>query len=156
MSLIVPKVIEEQVSAAGEKAFPEECCGFLIGKIPQGFETTTRVVTVEEARPLPNGWESGARTHRYQIDPRLFAKVEAELEGTGRGIVGFYHSHPSVPAWPSPFDLERAWPCYSYWIVCVREGRADHSRSWIRSEDGRDFIEEPVEVLDRIKEKTTL
>lgn len=138
----VPRKIVEQVRAAAEAAFPEECCGFLIGPVPDGFERLERTVVVEEARALPNGWESAARTHRYQIDPRLFAKVEAGLSGTGRGIIGLYHSHPGVPAWPSPFDLERAWPCYSYWIVCVREGKARDSRSWVRTEDGRSFIEE--------------
>jgi len=44
----------------------------------------------------------------------------------------------------SPFDLERAWPCYSYWIVCVREGRTAGSRSWMRSEDGKSFSEEDI------------
>ena len=142
MSLTVSRTIEAQVLAAAEKAFPEECCGFLIGPVPDGFEKPGRAVAATQARPLPNGWESAARTHRYQIDPRLFAQVESELAGTGSAIVGLYHSHPSVPAWPSPFDLERAWPCYSYWIVCVREGRARESRSWMRTEDGQSFIEE--------------
>ncbi len=145
MSLIVPADVHARVREAAQAAFPEECCGLLIGRVPKGFETPRREVRVEKALPLPNGWEPQAltRTTRYQIDPRLLAKTELSLSGTGLGIVGFYHSHPSVPAWPSPFDLERAWPCYSYWIVCVREGRAVDSRSWVRSEDGRDFIEEP-------------
>lgn len=142
MSLKVPKKVADQVRAAAEAAFPEECCGFLIGPMPDGFEKPDRLIEVTEARSLPNGWESAARTHRYQIDPKIFARTEAELAGTGKAIVGLYHSHPSVPAWPSPFDLERAWPCYSYWIVCVREGKAKESRSWMRSEDGASFIEE--------------
>lgn len=149
MSLKVsPKVLKD-VAQEAENAFPEECCGFLIGPIPDAFEKPGRTVAVLEARALPNGWESPARTHRYQIDPKVFAEVEGELSGTGRGIVGFYHSHPSVPAWPSPFDLERAWPCYSYWIVSVREGRADGSRSWMRSEDGKSFLEEPIVVEEK-------
>jgi proteasome lid subunit RPN8/RPN11 len=142
MSLKVPKSVAEQVRKAAESAFPEECCGFLIGPLPDGFEKPDREVVVTEARALPNGWESAARTHRYQIDPKEFVRVEQALSGTGKAIIGLYHSHPSVPAWPSPFDLERAWPCYSYWIVCVREGKARESRSWVRSEDGRSFIEE--------------
>ncbi len=146
MTLIVTDAIREQVEKAGEGAFPEECCGFLIGPIPDGFEVHGREARVDEARPLPNGWESAARTHRYQIDPRLLASVENELSGTGRGVIGFYHSHPSVPAWPSPFDLERSWPCYSYWIVCVREGKAAGSRSWMRSEDGTSFLEEDLRI----------
>lgn len=144
MSLKASPKIKAQVERAAEAAFPEECCGLLLGTIPEGFEKTGRAVTADEVRPLPNGWESAARTHRYAVDPKLLMKVDQELSGTGRGIVGFYHSHPSVPAWPSPFDLERAWPCYSYWIVCVREGKAVGSRSWMRSENGESFIEEEI------------
>ena len=143
MSLRVPRALVAQVTRAGEETFPEECCGILIGSAPHDFERVGREVVVDEIRPLPNGWESAARTHRYELDPRVLMKIEKELIGTGRGIVGFYHSHPNVPAWPSPFDLERAWPCYSYWIVCVRGGKAEGSRSWVRSEDGNSFIEEP-------------
>lgn len=144
MSLAVSPDIFAQVVRAAEAAYPQECCGLLLGKIPKGFNQQGRALQVEEARPLPNGWESAARTHRYSVDPKLLMSVENELSGTGRGIIGFYHSHPDVPAWPSPFDLERAWPCYSYWIVCVRDGKARGSRSWMRSEDGESFIEEPL------------
>ncbi|MBI3553126.1 MAG: M67 family metallopeptidase [Elusimicrobia bacterium] len=144
MSLKVPAQLIEAVHRAAEKAFPEECCGFLIGAVPNGFEKPGRTVMVEEIQALPNGWEAGSRTHRYQIDPKIFAKTEAELSGTGKGIVGLYHSHPSVPAWPSPFDLMMAWPCYSYWIVSVIEGKIHDSRSWMRGEDGRNFVEENI------------
>ena len=144
MTLKVPKVLLERVHAESERAFPEEACGLFIGAIPDDFEKPGRAIGADEARPLPNGWESAERTRRYQIDPKLLIRTEKELEGTGKCVVGFYHSHPGVPAWPSPFDLERAWPCYSYWIVCVREGKAEDQRSWMRSEDGRNFIEEPI------------
>lgn len=148
MTLALTPELKRRVEEAAEKAFPEECCGFLIGALPPGFERPGRRVVVDEARALPNGWEAGAltKTTRYQIDPKAFLSVERELEGTGKAVVGLYHSHPGVPAWPSPFDLERAWPCYSYWIVCVREGRARESRSWQRSDDGASFLEEPIEL----------
>ena len=144
MTLRVSKSLAATVAREAEKAFPEECCGFLIGPLPKDFEKEGRTVVIEETRALPNGWEAGARTHRYQIDPRIFAKTEAELSKTGRAIVGLYHSHPSVPAWPSPFDLMMAWPCFSYLIVSVKEGRAGGPRSWMRSEDGQNFIEEDI------------
>ena len=144
MSLKVSKNISEQVVAAAEKAYPEECCGLLLGPIPAEFEKQGRAVQADEARPLPNGWDSSARTHRYSVEPKLLLAIDKELAGTGRGIVGFYHSHPDVPAWPSPFDLERAWPCYSYWIVCVRKGKAEGSRSWMRTDDGQTFLEESI------------
>jgi proteasome lid subunit RPN8/RPN11 len=144
LTLSVSAAVRAQVEKAACAAYPEEACGLLVGPVPADFARMDRLLRVTEARPLPNGWEAAARGRRYELDPRALMKAEASLAGEGLGIVGIYHSHPDVPAWPSPFDLERAWPCYSYWIVCVRAGLAAGSRSWIRSEDGRHFVEEPI------------
>ncbi len=126
---------------------PEECCGVLLGPIPPDFDRQGRSVEAQEHRPLANAWESGGRGTRYQIDPALILKIEKEFRGTGRGIVGWYHSHPDLPAWPSPFDLSRAWPCYSYMILSVFKDELRATRSWIRSEGGNDFVPEALEIL---------
>ena len=144
MSLKLNRAVEEIAVQTCEKAFPEEGCGLLIGPIPDDFDKPGRALAVDEARPLPNGWDASAKTNRYLIDPKVLARVEAELSGTGRGVVGFFHSHPQVPAWPSPFDLTMAMPCCSYWILQVRDGKSVDSRSWQRTEDGRSFIEEEI------------
>ena len=144
MSLKVSRALERIVVETCEKAYPDEGCGLLIGPVPDDFLAMGRAVVVDEARPLPNGWDSSAKTNRYLIDPRLLAKVEEELSGTGRGVVGFFHSHPNAPAWPSPFDLMMAWPCLSYWIVRVEGGKIADTRSWQRTEDGRSFVEETI------------
>lgn len=144
MSLRVGRALEAIVVAACEKAYPDEACGLLVGPVPDGFDAIGRAVTVDEARPLPNGWDASAKTNRYLIDPRALAKIEAELSGSGRGIVGVFHSHPNAPAWPSPFDLANAWPCASYWILRVDGGKISDSRSWQRTEDGRSFVEEEI------------
>lgn len=146
MSLKVTRAVERAVHEACQRAFPEEACGLLLGPVPERFDELGRTVLVDEMRPLPNGWDASPKTNRYLIDPRLLAKVEEELSGTGRGVVGFYHSHPNAAAWPSPFDLDHAWPCMSYWIVKVKDEQAQDSRSWQRTEDGRSFVEEPILV----------
>lgn len=148
MSLKLGRAVESVAVQTCEKAFPEEGCGLLIGPVPDDFDRPGRALEVDEARPLPNGWDASAKTNRYLIDPRILAKVEAELSGTGRGVVGFFHSHPQVPAWPSPFDLTMAMPCCSYWILQVRDGKAVDSRSWQRTEDGRSFVEEEIILED--------
>jgi proteasome lid subunit RPN8/RPN11 len=144
VSLKVNAGLKDVVVATCEKAFPEEGCGLLIGPVPVDFDKQGRAVVADEARPLPNGWDASAKTNRYLIDPRMLAKVESELSGSGRAVVGFFHSHPNHPAWPSPFDLMMAWPCLSYWIVRVQDGKASDSRSWQRTEDSRSFIEEEI------------
>lgn len=144
MSLKVKRAIEEIVVATCEKAYPEEGCGLLIGPVPDDFDKMGRIAVVDEARPLPNGWDSSAKTNRYLIDPRTLARIEDELSDSGRGVIGFFHSHPNHPAWPSPFDLMMAWPCLSYWIVRVQDGKLSDSRSWQRTEDSRSFMEEEI------------
>jgi proteasome lid subunit RPN8/RPN11 len=144
MSLKITRALEQIVVENCEKAFPEEGCGLLIGPVPGDFDKPGREITVDEARPLPNGWDASAKTNRYLIDPLALAKVEQELAPGGRCVVGFFHSHPSAPAWPSPFDLMMAWPCLSYWIVRVENGKISDSRSWQRTEDGRSFVEEAI------------
>jgi proteasome lid subunit RPN8/RPN11 len=146
VSLKVDRTIQAVVTETCEKAFPEEGCGLLIGSVPDDFDKQGRSVIADEARPLPNGWDSSSKTNRYLIDPRMLAKVEQELSSSGRAVVGFFHSHPNHPAWPSPFDLMMAWPCLSYWIVRVQDGKIADSRSWQRTEDGRSFIEEEIFV----------
>jgi proteasome lid subunit RPN8/RPN11 len=144
VSLQVSRALEAIVVESCEKAFPDEGCGLLIGPVPEKFDAPGRAVVVNEARPLPNGWDSSAKTNRYLIDPLALARIEQELSGSGRGVVGFFHSHPNAPAWPSPFDLMMAWPCLSYWILRVEQGRIADSRSWQRTEDGRSFVEEEI------------
>ena len=144
MSLRINRALEQIAVEACRKAYPDEGCGLLIGPAPADFDKSGRAVAVDEVRPLPNGWDSSAKTNRYLIDPRTLAKIEAELSGSGRGVVGFFHSHPNAPAWPSPFDLMMAWPCLSYWIIRVEHGNAADSRSWQRTEDARSFIEEEI------------
>ena len=144
MSLRVRRALEQIVVETCEKAYPDEGCGLLIGPAPDAFDRPGRAVVIDEARPLPNGWDSSAKTNRYLIDPRALARIEDELSGSGRGVGGFFHSHPDAPAWPSPFDLMMAWPCLSYWIVRVEQGRIADSRSWQRTEDGRSFVEEEI------------
>jgi proteasome lid subunit RPN8/RPN11 len=63
-------------------------------------------------------------------------------------LIGFYHSHPDHPARPSQFDLEHAWPNFSYPIVSVLDGRAADLRSWRLRADRTAFDEEPIHIED--------
>jgi len=62
-------------------------------------------------------------------------------------VVGFYHSHPDHPARPSAFDLEHAWPFYSYVIVSVEDGAVADMRSWRLRDDRSEFEPEPWESV---------
>jgi proteasome lid subunit RPN8/RPN11 len=60
------------------------------------------------------------------------------------GCRGNYHSHPDHPAVPSQYDLEHAWPTWSYIIVSVQKGSAADLRSWEMQNDRSRFDEEEI------------
>ncbi len=145
MDVALPPELAREIEKQAAAAYPEECCGLLVGPLPEDFGEEKARLRVTELRPLKNAWESQARTHRYTADPSEFAAVERSLAGTELAVLGVYHSHPDVPAWPSPFDLLRAWPNYAYVIASVRGGRAADLRVWRLSADGRSFREGLIE-----------
>jgi proteasome lid subunit RPN8/RPN11 len=59
-------------------------------------------------------------------------------------IIGVYHSHPDHPAQPSPYDLDHAWPFFSFVIVSVRNGTAEDLRSWELENDRSKFNSEQI------------
>jgi proteasome lid subunit RPN8/RPN11 len=60
----------------------------------------------------------------------------------GAEMLGFYHSHPDHPARPSQFDLDHAWPSFSYIIVSIKEGVPEDMTSWRLQEDRSAFDQE--------------
>lgn len=139
------KVIEDHVLSA----YPEEGCGLLIGEVPSDFGEPDCDIRVSENRPLENAWGNEQRNRRYNIDPNAFAKAMKEFLGKSNGIVGIYHSHPDAPARPSAFDLERAWPCYAYVILSVKEGKVAQATAWRLDTDEHRFQEHK---LKKVKE----
>jgi len=122
----------ESIRAHGSETYPHECCGALIGR--------DREVT--EAHPFPNTTEEGPR-RRFLIGPRDYRNAEA-LARDGKALLGFYHSHPDHPARPSQYDLDHAWPSFSYVIVSVLAGEPRDVRSWHLREDRSQFDEESL------------
>ena len=117
----------------GRETYPNECCGALIGS--DGH--------VMEAYSLPNTTEEGPR-RRFLVRPADYRAAEARATERGASLLGFYHSHPDHPAQPSQYDLDHAWPSFSYVIISVRNGEPDDMRSWRLRDDRSQFDEEPL------------
>ncbi len=115
-NVTLPSSVLEEIRAHGREAYPDECCGFLIGGA-SGSETEGKraVVALERAR---NDFD-GERGRRFLIRPEEVRDIERRAESQGRSVVGFYHSHPDHPARPSLFDQEHAWPWYTYIVLSV-------------------------------------
>lgn len=131
--------IVEHVERHGEADYPHEACGLLLGALDDDGAKR-----VDEALALANAREEGARHHRFVIRPEDLVRAERAARARGRDIVGIYHSHPDHPDEPSRYDLEHAWPVYSYVIVSVRAGRAASLRSWELASDRLRFEPEPI------------
>ena len=138
--LKLTRQIEEAIRKAGADAYPNECCGILLGK-DEGDE---HVVT--SLRPIENARESDERYHRFLITAEEMMQAELETRRLGLDIVGFYHSHPDHPARPSDYDREHALPFYSYIILRVAEGRPEQMTSWRLQLSREAFDSEPFEI----------
>jgi proteasome lid subunit RPN8/RPN11 len=97
-------------------SYPDECCGFLVARPDPSSPERPR--TIVEIRPAVNEVDA-ERRRRFLIRAGEVRSTERALEGTGRVLVGFYHSHPDHPARPSAFDQEHAWPWYTYIVLSV-------------------------------------
>jgi proteasome lid subunit RPN8/RPN11 len=129
----------DEIRRQGEDEYPEECCGLLLGRFLEDG-----VKQVSEVYPISNAREEEARHNRSLILPQEYLRGERYARSRGMDIVGNYHSHPDHSAVPSGFDLEHAWPNWSYVIVSVREGKAADVRLWEMAADRSRFDEEEV------------
>lgn len=129
----------DEISRHGERDYPHECCGLLIGSFAADGSKV-----VMETYAISNAREEAARHHRSLILPEELMRGERYALAKNLDVVGNYHSHPDHPAVPSQYDLEHAWPTWSYIIVSVRQGSAADLRSWEMQPDRSRFDEEEI------------
>lgn len=121
-----------------QTAYPNECCGVMLGTEEQGQKRVLGLLPVENASAAAEQY------HRYVITPEVMLAADKRAQKGGMDVVGFYHSHPDDEARPSNFDREHAWPWYSYIVVSVREGVAVAANSWLLSDDRETFNQEEI------------
>lgn len=138
MTLGISKELLDQIHAHGERAYPEEGAGFLIGRDGR----------VENILPLENARENGARHNRFLIRPEDYLHAELTADRLGLSLIGVFHSHPDHPNRPSEYDREWAQPFFSYIITSVNQGKATESRSWRLLEDRSRFEEEIIKISE--------
>lgn len=135
-------ISEKQLSEIrehGVRDYPYECCGLLLGRY------TDNGKVVQETYPISNAREESAKRNRFLITPDELMRGERYARSRDLEVVGFYHSHPDSPAVPSNYDLEHAWPTYSYIIVSTSEGQATDLFSWEQEPDRSRFNEEEIQ-----------
>ena len=131
--IAVSTAVDDAIRRHGEETYPHECCGALVGS--SGHSTATVA--------LPNTTEEGPR-RRFLVRPDDYRIAEQRGREAGLDLLGFYHSHPDHPAKPSQYDLDHAWPFFSYVIVSVMAGEDKRLTSWRLKDDRSAFDEETV------------
>jgi len=133
-----------QIEREGSSAYPNECCGAMIGRDERSGDSVRRIV--ERLEPLSNSFDSGEQYHRFSLNPLDLAKVEKKAGEEGKAVLGFYHSHPDHPARPSEYDRQHAWPFYSYVIVAIAKAQPVDLTSWQLDEQTETFNREEIET----------
>ena len=100
--LTIPRTAFDQLRRHGEKTYPHECCGVLLGETDgDGVRVVRDTVPCQNTR-------IDSPQNRYHIDPRELVRIQREARERELDIIGFYHSHPDHPARWSATDLSRS------------------------------------------------
>lgn len=142
-TLRLPADLDRIVREHLRDAYPEEGCGVLLGRDRAGVRDVERVIPFDNRR-------EDARERRYLIAPEQLLAADRESRAQGLDVIGVFHSHPDHPARPSAFDLEHAWPYYSYLIVSLEQGRIADATSWRLREDRTGFDPETLEITPMV------
>jgi proteasome lid subunit RPN8/RPN11 len=129
----------EAIRKHGREAYPEECCGALLGTANNGSARVARIARMENAR-------ADERRRRYTIEPLEYARVEREADAQSLSVLGFYHSHPDHPAVPSEYDREHGFPFFHYVVLAVSTGVPGEAASYVLSEDRGAFEREEMRI----------
>lgn len=122
LSLIfLTKQIYQNIIQNCTACLPYEACGFLIG-------CKGSLKTVFTSESVHN---QSSELNRYIINPIDFYTVESSLKGKNLSIIGFYHSHPSGTPHPSRYDIQDAWPDYSYLILANLGSNSGTMKCWL-------------------------
>jgi proteasome lid subunit RPN8/RPN11 len=142
MSLILTAEQATQIESEGVAAYPNECCGAMLGKDTTEGSHVRR--TVHRLEKLTNSFTTDEQYHRFSLDPRELMQLDKRAGEAGLAVLGFYHSHPDHPARPSETDRQNAWPFYSYVIVAIEKRQAVDLTSWQLDESSEQFKPEQI------------
>ena len=138
----------ETIRQHGERTYPHECCGVLLGSSGEAGNTVEAAVEAGNTR-------TDSAHNRYNIAPQELILIQRQGRERGLDIVGFYHSHPDHPALWSKTDFEEAhWIGCSYVITSVEQGTAKVTNAFLlvgTSEEDKRFENQRVVVASETR-----
>ena len=127
----------EAIVAHARAAYPDECCGAMLGRADGDEKTVTA------ALPLENAY-AGPRRTRYELRPEVLLAAERGARERSLAVIGIYHSHPDCAAYFSETDLKNSCPWYSFVVLSIQKGEFDHANSFLP--DAEQTRAEPEEL----------
>ncbi len=120
--LIVIQPILDKIIQEASNAYPDECCGFLLGKEEDEIRKVTDMVSCKNI--------AATKHNRFLISANDYVNAERQADENKLNLVGIYHSHPNTTADPSSSDLKAALPYFSYLIVGIANDNKTSIKSW--------------------------
>ena len=137
--IVLTNVQMSKIRSHAERAYPNECCGLLVG------ERRDDDVFVREVHESAN--IALVPANQFEIDPQIRFDVERRVRDEALDLVGVYHSHPDGEAMPSETDIERAWESSLVWLItAVKKGSAVTTTAHLALESAVRFREIPMEI----------
>ncbi len=137
-----------EIQAHGHEAYPEECCGAMLGKL----EVKNKKITQQILR-IENNWNGDEKTsdhtnrhRRFAVTAEDYQELEKKAKDLNLALLGFYHTHPDHPAEPSQTDLSYAWPFFSYIILSVEKRKATDIFSYELDIDKNKLSKEEIQI----------
>jgi proteasome lid subunit RPN8/RPN11 len=118
----------DEMVAHARAAYPDECCGAMLGSVNGGGKRVTVAVRLENV-------SAGPQAARYELRPEDLLHCDREARRQGLDLVGIYHSHPDCGAYFSETDLKNSCPWYSFVVLSIQKGEFDHANSWLPNPD---------------------
>jgi proteasome lid subunit RPN8/RPN11 len=124
----IEKPAWETMVAHARAAYPDECCGAMLGSVDGEEKTVRQAIPMENAHRGPQG-------SRYELRPEDLLAADREARRQGLDLVGIFHSHPDCDAYFSETDLKNSCPWYSFVVLSIRNGAFDHANSFLPNAD---------------------
>lgn len=143
-----------QIYAEALRCYPDEACGFLIGKIGETREAVefiaSRNIQDDLHKVDPVRYPRTAAT-AYVMDSKEQDEIFRKAKEKNQDVIAIVHSHPDHDAYFSAEDKQNACPWgeplfenVSYVVISVYGGKTKDVFDYVWDETARDFVKNDV------------
>jgi proteasome lid subunit RPN8/RPN11 len=146
----------DAIVAQGEREFPYECCGFIIGD-GNAVEEVRPIANIQNAMQAkdPGAFPRDART-AFLMEPKEHLAVMNEVDDRKLELRVVYHSHPDHDAYFSATDRAQAcsfdpaepdYPDTVYIVMSIRAGKFVRAAAFAWESGKKEFAEIPITII---------